>query len=78
MDTFSRVKVFNPELTEKAIRIKGFDTEGEHWNSVFLVSQTNGEYILLIDYCGTKFDVHMENFEHAEDGLKIIVLEEAV
>ena len=77
MDLFVSSKVFNPELQGKAVRIKGFDIEGEDWDRLFLVKNVGGEYLDLVNWQGKEIaNVHMENFNHADDGLKLIVLEE--
>ncbi|MGE8207738.1 hypothetical protein ACQKP0_25030 [Heyndrickxia sp. NPDC080065] len=77
METFIESKVFNQKLAGKAVRIKGFDIDGGNWDRLFLVKDVKGEYITLINCQGEEIeDVHIENFEHAEDGLKITVLEE--
>jgi hypothetical protein len=76
MELFAQMKSFNPKLTGKAVHIKGFDIEGEHWDRVFLVKNVAGEYIDLINCQGKEIkSLHMENFEQADDGLKLIVLE---
>ncbi|MBU5213248.1 hypothetical protein [Heyndrickxia oleronia] len=77
MDTFVESKVFNPNLLGKAVRIKGFDVDGHHWDRLFLVKDINGSYISLVNDQGEETEkVHMENFEYADEALKIKVLEE--
>lgn len=77
MDVFINSKVFNPKLSGKAIRINGFDMDGEHYNRLFLVKDVNGEYISLINCQGHLIkDLNIENFEHSDDALKITILEE--
>ena len=77
MDIFVNSKVFNPNLFGKAVRVKGFDIDGEHYNRLFLVRDVNGEHISLINCQGGLIkDLHIENFEHSDEALKITILEE--
>lgn len=79
MEMFSTAKVFNPELSGRAVRITGHDIEGEYCDRLFLVKSVKGEYITVVNCQGTVIgDIHLENFDHPDDPLKITVLKEAV
>lgn len=76
MELFVQTTVFNPSLIGKAVRIKGFDRDGEKWDRVFLVKKTDGENITLTDYTGQNYTFHLENFSFEDnDLLKMTVLE---
>lgn len=77
MEMYVSVKSFNPKLQGKAIRIKGFDFEGDRYDRLFLVKEVNGESISVVNCQGEVIeDLHIENFDHSEQALRITVLEE--
>lgn len=75
MDLFVQTKAFNPDLIDKAVRIKGHDVDGEAYNRVFLVKDVGADLIYLVNSNGHLLDIHMENFEKL-GCLELTVLEE--
>ncbi|MFC5773714.1 hypothetical protein [Ectobacillus antri] len=67
--------VFNRQLKGKAVRVVGFDVDGDKWNNLFLVKDVNGEMIYLVAFTGKVVSFHIEDFE-SEVGLKMTVIEE--
>jgi hypothetical protein len=76
MNLFVEKRVFNSSLNGKAVRIKGYDVDGEKCDRLFLVSEVDGEYLDLINSYGSRVRVHMESFEGYEECLKLTILEE--
>ncbi|AIW03595.1 hypothetical protein CPT_Moonbeam197 [Bacillus phage Moonbeam] len=74
MELFVTEKVFNRKLNGKAIRIKGYDTDGEKWDGVYLVKETRFDQIVVTSRTGNEHFIYMEEFETGEL-LTLIVLE---
>jgi len=75
MELFVTEKVFNRELNGKAIRIKGYDTDGEKWDGVYLVKETQFDRILVTSRTGNEHLLYMEEFETGAI-LTLTILEE--
>lgn len=75
MELFVTEKVFNAKLNGKAVYIKGYDVDGEKWDGLYLVKETQFDKILLIGRTGREYSLYMEEFEKGEL-LTLTVLEE--
>lgn len=75
MDLFIQTKAFNPSLIGKAVRIKGHDVDGDAYNRLYLVNDTESDHIKVVNFQGNVVEISMENFE-IPDGLELTVLEE--
>jgi hypothetical protein len=67
MDLFVTVKAFNPDLKGKAVKIKGHDTRGKKWNSIYFVKHVEVDRIYLINYLGNEFVLRLKDFEKSND-----------
>ena len=77
MEVFVTSTVFNQGLRGKAIYVNGHDIDGDQYNRIFLVHDVSGEHITLVNSTGELIeDIHLENFTHNDDPLKITILEE--
>lgn len=54
MEICIQMKAFNPRLEGKAVKVVGYDANGEKYNHVFLVSEVDGEKIILIAFTENK------------------------
>ncbi|MDQ0412686.1 hypothetical protein [Mesobacillus stamsii] len=75
MNLFIQTKAFNPSLIGCAVRIKGHDVDGEAYNRLFLVKDTESDHIKVVNSVGSVLEIGMENFE-IPGCLEVTVLEE--
>ena len=73
-DLFITKKIFDPNLTGKAVQLYGIDSKGGYWGkNIYLVSKADGEILRLIGNTGIVVKIHLENFDGGN--LNLVVLE---
>lgn len=76
MELFETKKVFNRQLFGRAVRIKGYDQNGDKVNELFIVKEYHFDHIVLISRTGSEWTFYMGEFNNPEQLLTLTVLKE--
>lgn len=77
MDILITATVFNPKLRGKAVYVAGHDIDGQQYDRVFLVKDIDADYITLVNSNAEVIEnIHLENFTHENEPLKLKILED--